>query len=277
MVSFTNPLKLRCAAPSGARMQKFTQKRLELQGVRIGVSLRLLLVDEAVDAHGCLPASVLSTTHVVRYHSATTTMQELVGLVREALRQNNAPFLSIGLAQRAVDPATSAWRWASDLAVDLTSLAGAIDQLQPALGVLSAALSKTGKGTAHIELLAPGLAAANKGLIPALEKMFGIDFRASTDAAQSLHSGRWKMGTDKNYNAARDYVDAKMLQAKVAALGPNPTHTDDAPPATAATAATTTRGGDDGALELGEDDDDDDEEEGQPRLSGAYFMAKAGN
>jgi len=79
--------------------------------------------------------------------------------------------------------------------------------------VLAAALSKTRAGKAHIDLLACNLATTCKGLVPALEKMYGIDFRASTDeTGNDLAGGDWKMETDNDYDVAADYLDAAKLK-----------------------------------------------------------------
>ena len=68
-------------------------------------------------------------------------------------------------------------------------------------------------GKAHVDFLACGLASACKGLVPALEKMYGIDFRASTDdTGNAINGGDWKMETDNDYDVAADYLDAAKLK-----------------------------------------------------------------
>jgi len=199
-------------AKAAAKKQALKQK-LAGAGAYHGVSLRLLLVDKQVDAQDVLPHAALGCVHVVKYDAHSTTLAELVALIREAHRQNTAPFLSMAIAQHGADE-HGQWAWTSDLTVDLKNMHGAIDQLAPIVEVLAAALSKTTAGKAHIDLLACNLATTCKGLIPALEKMYGIDFRASTDeTGNDLSGGDWKMETDNDYDVAADYLDAAKLKA----------------------------------------------------------------
>merc|ERR550514_1818508 len=95
-----------------------------------------------------------------------------------------------------------------------------MDDLAPVIEVLAAALAKTRAGKAHIDLLACGLATTCKGLVPALEKMYGIDFRASTDdTGNAINGGDWKMETDSDYDVAADYLDAGKLTAYAEKMG----------------------------------------------------------
>jgi len=198
-------------AKAAAKKQALKQK-LAGAGAYHGVSLRLLLVDRQVDAQDVLPNAALGCVHVVKYDAHSTTLAQLVGLIREAHRQNGAPFLSMAIAQHGAD-AEGQWEWTTDLTVNLKSMHGAIDQLAPVVEVLAAALSKTKAGKAHIDLLACNLATTCKGLVPALEKMYGIDFRASTDeTGNDLSGGDWKMETDNDYDVAADYLDADKLK-----------------------------------------------------------------
>ena len=160
-----------------------------------------------------LPQAALDCVHVVRYDAHCTTLTELISLIREAHRQNGAPFLSIAVAQHGANE-FGQWEFTSDLTVDLTHMHGAIDQLAPIIETLAAALSKTRAGKAHIDLLACNLATSCRGLVPALERMYGIDFRASTDeTGNDLSGGDWKMETDNDYDVAADYLDADKLTA----------------------------------------------------------------
>ena len=134
-----------------------------------------------------------------------------MGLVREAHRQNGAPFLSVAIAQHGAD-AEGQWEWTTDLT---------INQLAPVVEVLAAALSKNKAGKAHIDLLACNLATTCKGLVPALEKMYGIDFRASTDeTGNDLSGGDWKMETDNDYDVAADYLDAAKVAQYTETMAP---------------------------------------------------------
>jgi len=205
--------------PNFAAKKQALKQKLAGAGAYHGVSLRLLLVDKQVDAQDVLPNAALASVHVVKYDAKATALAELVGLVREAHRQNGAPFLSMAIAQHGAD-AEGQWEWTTDLSVNLKSMHGAIDQLAPVIEVLAAALSKTKAGKAHIDLLACNLATTCKGLIPALEKMYGIDFRASTDeTGNDLSGGDWKMETDNDYDVAADYLDAAKLKAYNETMG----------------------------------------------------------
>jgi len=199
-------------ARAAAKKQALKQK-LAGAAAHHGVSLRLLLVDKQVDQQDALLCAALGCVHVVNYDAKVTTLAELIGLVREAHHQNGAPFLSIAVAQHGAD-AEGQWVWTTDLAVNLKSVNGAINQLAPIVEVLSAALSKTKAGMAHIDFLACNLAATCEGLVPALEKMYGIDFRASTDeTGNDFAGGDWKMETDGDYDVSKDYLDADRLKA----------------------------------------------------------------
>jgi hypothetical protein len=212
------PTRMFTCKGAAARKQALKQK-LAGMGAYHGVSLRLMLVDKQVDAEGALPHAALDSVHVIQYDSATTTLSELQNLVREAHRQNGAPFLSIAVAHHGADDAKQ-WAWTSDLVINLGKLHSAMDDLAPVIEVLAAALAKTRAGKAHIDLLACGLATACKGLVPALEKMYGIDFRASTDdTGNAINGGDWKMETDNDYDVAADYLCGDRLKAYSEKMG----------------------------------------------------------
>lgn len=202
-----------------AHKEKHQQQSLnELNGSipHLGYSSRLLVVDKAVDHDGVLPEVALGHVHVVTYDSQdpTSTFNGLIALIQEAHNQNNGPFLSIAIANHGAD-ATNQWRWTADKAVNLNKVADAIDALAPLMATLAGALAKTTKGYAHIDLLACSLATSCKGLVPALERLYGIDFRASTDTTgQQRKGGDWKMETDNNYDVAQDYFDKAQLRAR---------------------------------------------------------------
>merc|ERR1719159_616851 len=109
--------------------------RLDAASTYHGVSLRLLLVDKQVDAEDVLPNAALDSVHVVRYDAHSTTLSELLSLIREAHRQNGAPFLSIAIAQHGADDAKQ-WTWTSDLVINLGNLYSAMDDLAPIVEVL---------------------------------------------------------------------------------------------------------------------------------------------
>ena len=210
MVFFCAP---KSRAALAAKKQALAQRVTGI-GAHAGVSLRLLLVDRQVSPRGHLAAAALATVHVVNYDSAVHTLDDLVGKIRQAHLQNGAPFLSVACANHGADDA-GRWAWASDLSVELSVFHGALDQLAPLIASLGAALSKAGGlvETPHIDFLACGLTTASKVLVPALEKMYGVDFRASTDATgNDLNGGDWKMETDNDYDVAADYLCAAQTQ-----------------------------------------------------------------
>ena len=82
------------------------------------------------------------------------------------------------------------------------------------------ALEKTRMGKAHIDFLACGLAGFAPRLVIGLEKMYGIDFRASTDdTGNDVNGGDWKMETDNDYDVADDYLDRVKLAAYTEKMG----------------------------------------------------------
>ena len=91
----------------------------------------------------------------------------------------------------------SQWTIAADKTLDLNSVNQALDDFAPFLTTLTAALQKTGMdlrhtkglGASHVDFLACNLASACKGFIPALEKMYDQDFRASTDETGNIQNG----------------------------------------------------------------------------------------
>ena len=101
-----------------------------------------------------------------------------------------------------------------------TSPRCAVGQLAPVVEALTAALSNTRMGEAHIDFLARGLATTCRGQVPALEKLYGVDFRASVDATgNALNGGDWKMETDNDYDVAADCLDAAKLKACTQTMG----------------------------------------------------------
>ena len=155
-----------------------------------------------MDPGDVLARSVLKTVHVVRFDSKTTTYDELIDMVYEAHKQNKAPFRSICFANHGpvVDPGApdyNQWMIAADKELDLRSVNQALDDFAPFLTTLTAALQKTGMdlrhtkglGASHVDFLACNLASACKGFIPALEKMYAQDFRASTDETGNIQNG----------------------------------------------------------------------------------------
>ena len=68
----------------------------------------------------------------------------------------------------------------------------------------------------HITIPALAARASTCGLAncPALEKMYGIEFRASTDdTGNDINGSDWMMETDNDYDVAEDYLGSGKLAA----------------------------------------------------------------
>jgi len=214
-----------CRPCRGGRTQALNQTILAAVSGAKGVSHRLLVLDIQADPGDVVFKSALKTVAVVRYDSKKHTLKEIAGLVYEAHKQNKAPFMSIaiGNAGPCLDMNSAdynMWRWGKDLQVNLNKIDEAMDQLAPLFRYLCSALQKTHMGHAHIDFLACGLASACKGLIPALEEFYGVDFRGSSDdAGQLSNRGNWTMETDGDYDAGLDYIDWARIKTYVAAAG----------------------------------------------------------
>jgi len=174
---------------------------------------RLLVIDAQVSPEGFLARAALLDVLVIEFDSQKDTVTGLVHMLREAHHKNQGPFESIAIAQHG--PVLKRfWRWADDLLVDLKDLGSALLDLAPILEVLVAAVAKARKGQAHIDLLACRLHTVCPGLVPALERKYGVDFRASTDdTGNSLHGGDWIMETDNNYDVSVDHLDPCLASA----------------------------------------------------------------
>jgi len=244
----------------GGKAQALRQKFLATVAGAEGVSQRLLLLDTQADKDEIVFKSVLQTVAVVRYDSSKHTIKDIAQLVYEAHKQNKAPFMSIaiGNAGPCLDynsPDNNMWLWGKSEPggpqgkVNLNKVDEALDQFAPLLRYLCSALQKTHMGHAHIDFLAGGLAMACKGFIPALEELYGVDFRGSdsvdlhekgvrrplsdykddakvdrfpgiaTIHAPPLHDrSNWTMETDGGYDAGPDYLDWKTVKYNLKAL-----------------------------------------------------------
>jgi len=176
---------------------------------------RLMLIDKQVSPKGHLANAALDNVRVIKYDSEDTTLAELQQMIRTAHYKHGAPFASIACAQHGCNE-EGLWTWTSDLVIDLgggSPLSPAM-QLSPIIEALGATLEKTKLGKAHIDLLACGLAAFAPRLVVGLEKLYGIDIRASTDnTGNDVNGGDWKMETDDDYDVAADYLDRAKLMA----------------------------------------------------------------
>jgi len=209
-----------CMGKGKKRAAKLRAKLLqkELDGSP-AISLRLLLIDKQVDAQGVIPGAALKTVHCIKYDSALDDTATLVKKIREAHTQNGGPFLSIAIAQHGPNDENE-WTWTKDLMVDLDDMNDSLSALAPIIEPLAACLRKTAMGKAHIDFLACRLAESCKGLVPALEKKYGIDFRASTDdTGNALSDGDWKMETDNDYDVSKDYLDAAKIKVYTEKMG----------------------------------------------------------
>jgi len=175
-----------------------------------GTRQNLLLLDNVSDPNEAIAKAARGETVVVRFDSSRDTLDQLLKKVRKAHKNNQGPFLAIGLVNEGPTAKAMTWNWATDSKVDLKNVFNAVTQLAPLMEALAAALSKTIKGTAHIDLLASGLFGTCKGLIPALEDMYFVDIRASEDSTGDADSEAgldWTLESDGDYDAGPLYLD----------------------------------------------------------------------
>lgn len=169
---------------------------------------RLLLVDAQADPDGTLASAARPEVTVVQFDSTTEPLAAVAAAVAAARAGRGAAFRSIAVANHGVG-ADGTWQWGSDAAVSPAEPAAAIAGLAPVLDAMVAALEPGKFGEAHIELLACRIAGFSPGLVPALEKHYGTDFRASTDATGN--GTNWKMETDGDYDVAAAYFVPDQL------------------------------------------------------------------
>lgn len=149
---------------------------------------------------------------VVKYDGTIHTFAELLGKIKRAHADTGHPFASIAFANHG--PENQSWTIASDLHVDLSEVGGATKALNPLIEVLIDALDRGKKGEAHIDFLACSLASVCPQLVPTLEKLHEIDFRASIDVTGNETApagGNWEMETD-GYNVVDDYFDPEGIK-----------------------------------------------------------------
>lgn len=187
--------------------------RAKFSGGDAAAPPRLLLVDTAADATGALRRAALPSVTVIEWNSATQTLAELVASIASVRAERGAAFRSIAVANHGPAGPNGLWRWATDVAVAPADAEGAAAALAPVLAPLVAALQPGAFGESHVELLACRLAGFAPALVPALERQYEVDFRASTDVTGNAASGgNWKMETDGGYDAATAYFDRPRLE-----------------------------------------------------------------
>eukprot|EP00035_Acanthoeca_spectabilis_P026963 m.464833 g.464833 ORF g.464833 m.464833 type:complete len:221 (-) comp23792_c0_seq1:1251-1913(-) len=180
---------------------------------------RLLIIDKSVDSEEALATAALDTVVVVKYDGTIHTFAELLGKIKRAHTDTGHPFASIAFANHG--PENQSWTIASDLHVDLSEVGGATKALNPLIEVLIDALDRGKKGEAHIDFLACSLASVCPQLVPTLEKLHEIDFRASIDVTGNETApagGNWEMETD-GYNVVDDYFDPEGIKAYTESMG----------------------------------------------------------
>lgn len=171
--------------------------------------LRLLLLDRQVDQKGVLVKAALPNVVVVEFDSATDGLNAVLQKVRAVHAEAGKPFVSVAFANHG----GKTWRITTDLIVSLANSQQAVAGLRPLLDTLVAVVDKTDFAVSHIDLLACSLASIQPDFIPTLEKMYKVDFRASTDNTGNSSCGaNWKLETDENYDFAAAYLDPAMKE-----------------------------------------------------------------
>jgi len=173
------------------------------------VQKRLLLVDNQVDKQNFLKQAVLDTVMVVEFDSATDGLAAVLNKVRDAHDRHGMPFASVAFANHGGEEG----KITPDLVLQMADTHSAVKALRPLLDTLVAVLDKTDMGVAHIDLLACSLASIQPQFVPTLEKMYQVDFRASTDKTGAAgKGGDWKMETDGDYDFSAAYMDQAKIQ-----------------------------------------------------------------
>lgn len=172
---------------------------------------RLVIVDTQVDADGTFARSFKPDVKVVTFDSKSNTAAELFSSIRAAHHDNGVPFLSVAFANHGPSDAGMPWTLTNDTQIDLSSVKDAILALAPFVELLTSVLEPTAIGQSHIIFLACKLAHFNHDLVPALEKLYHVDFMASTDITGGVESANWRMETD-DFNFAENYCDPVKLK-----------------------------------------------------------------
>lgn len=175
----------------------------------VAVQKRLLLVDNQVDKQNILKQAALDTVVVVDFDSEVNGLSEVLDKVREAHSKHGMPFASVAFANHGGQE----WKITPDLVVQMADTHSAVKMLRPLLDTLVSVLDKTDFGVAHIDLLACSLAKIQPALIPALEKMYKVDFRGSTNVTgNASNNADWKLETDSDYDFSKAYLDQVQVE-----------------------------------------------------------------
>jgi hypothetical protein len=182
---------------------------MKLKDGSVAMQKRLLLVDKQIDEKGFFKLAALGNVAIVEFDSAKDGLSSVLDKVRDAHAKHGMPFASVAFANHG----SAEWKITPDLVVKMADTHAAVKALRPLLDTLVAVLDKTDMGVAHIDLLACSLAKTQPDFVPALEKMYKVDFRASTnDTGAASKGGDWKMETDGDYDFSATYMD--MAKAK---------------------------------------------------------------
>jgi hypothetical protein len=174
--------------------------------------LRLLLLDRQVDHKGVLVKAALPNVVVVEFDSAKDGLNAVLQRVRDVHAEAGKPFVSVALANHGGEM----WKITTDLIVSLANSQEAVAGIRPLLDTLVSVVDKTDFAVSHIDMLACSLAKIQPDFIPTLEKMYKVDFRASTDNTGNSSCGaNWKLETDDNYDFASAYLDPAMKEQYV--------------------------------------------------------------
>jgi len=181
------------------------------------IQKRLLLVDNQVDKQNFLKQAALDSVMVVEFDSERDGLAAVLDKVRDAHARHGMPFASVAFANHGGQE----WKITPDLVVQMADTHSAVKALRPLLDTLVAVLDKTDMGVAHIDLLACSLASTQPQFVPTLEKMYKVDFRASSDkTGNEFKDGDWKMETDGDYDFSAAYMDEVKLQKYQEVMNP---------------------------------------------------------
>lgn len=173
------------------------------------IARRLLLVDSQADSKAAFAACVQEGVTVAYYNSMVDDLASVLDMIRCAQKAQKSTFRSIAVANHGSSE-DLVWTLTSDLVLDLNDASSAVSSFKPLGDVLVEALDRTDFGHAHIDLLACSLAATQPQLIPALEKLYKVDFRASTNnTGNEKDGGDWKLETDGDYDFRDAYLNPR--------------------------------------------------------------------
>jgi hypothetical protein len=164
---------------------------------------------------------------VVTFDSKIHTTAQLQQMIRDEHQASGKPFTSIAFCNHGpTTSGTDSWIMTADLEVDATpdATSEGVQRLAPLVEVMIAALNQntTGPTSPHIAFLACRLAGTDfmPDLVPALERLYQVDFMASSDDTGNAESGGdWKMETD-DFTFSTVYCDFVKLAKYKETMGP---------------------------------------------------------